>query len=49
MKFIVLGVILYLYYHFFYKRSALEGADEKPKVEQSDQDDGEYTDYEEVD
>jgi len=49
MKFIVLGVVLYLYYHFFYKRSALDAADETPKVEPSDQKDGEYTDYEEVD
>ncbi|MEM9821700.1 MAG: hypothetical protein AAF985_11530 [Bacteroidota bacterium] len=49
MKFIVLGVILYLYYQFFYKRSALNPADEDPRIDLSDQDDGEYTDYEEVD
>ena len=48
MKLIVLGVILYLYYHFYYKRTALDSAEEDQKIESADQDDGDYIDYEEV-
>lgn len=48
MKLIVLGVIFYLYYHFFYRKSALNSANEDSKIESANQSDDEYTDYEEV-
>jgi len=47
MKFLVLGVILYGYYRFFYKNPSLNAAKEDPIIQQNDNDD-DYTDYEEV-
>ncbi len=49
MKLIVLGLILYLYYQFFYKRSTLSSGTDDIKIESSDDHDDDYVDYEEVD
>lgn len=48
MKLIVLGVIFYLYYHFYYRKSALTSPNEDSKIDSANQDDEGYTDYEEV-
>lgn len=48
MKFLVLGVILYGYYHFFYKNDSLKAGDEASNIDKANEDDGEFTDYEEV-
>ncbi len=48
MKLLVLGGILYLYYHFYFRKSALNAAEEDIKIESSDADNDDYVDYEEV-
>ena len=48
MKFLVLGIVLYGYYHFFYKNASLKAGNEAINIDKPNEDDGEFTDYEEV-
>jgi len=48
IKFLLLGLIIYVYYKFFLKPKRLDTRDQQQIHKQKDDNDDEYVDYEEV-